>query len=280
MRPLAEVIWSLKTKLEKQHDRRDSSETSSSALATTYRCAQCHDVGWTWVQGNAFACLTCHQVNIRNARIAQSGIPANRWDQWTFATFRPDWDADPKLRKPGENPMAGKILEAAQSYIGQQWPQVATPWLAFVGNSGNGKSHISGAIVRELIERGIGARFYVFAEMLDELYETFNKHQQDRDQLSAAQLMSYWEDVEVMAIDDIREDDLSTEFKRGRLDDIANRRYERAQPMIITSNLALDALPPRFASRLRDRDICRLVVCNGPDARPYVPRLRMGGEGQ
>ena len=66
-------------------------------------------------------------------------------------------------------------------------------------------------------------------------------------------------------------DDLGSEKRSPWTDEqlyrLLNHRYNEGLPTVVASNVLLDELEPRIASRMRDSSLSREVVLSGEDQR-------------
>ena len=115
-------------------------------------------------------------------------------------------------------------------------------WLYLAGPCGSGKSHLAAAAAHVLAEAGYAGYYRSVPDMLDALKEGFKKEDYDErlEALKAAPLL---------VLDDIGTE-ASTEWSQEKLFQIVGERGRFGRATILTSNLAIDDLPPRIASRI------------------------------
>ena len=116
-------------------------------------------------------------------------------------------------------------------------------WLYLAGPCGGGKSHLAAAAAHVLAEAaGYDAYYRSVPDMLDALKEGFKKEDYDErlEAIKAAPLL---------VLDDIGTE-ASTEWSQEKLFQIIGERARFGRATILTSNLAIDDLPPRIASRI------------------------------
>ena len=119
-------------------------------------------------------------------------------------------------------------------------------WLALLGASGTGKTHLGVAICKAWINRGIAARYAFTSLLLEELREGFN---QDKGKDSYFQRWSYYCNVPLLLLDDYGTES-RTPWVQEKLDALIDYRLMNNKSLIITSNNSLDEMPGRVKSRL------------------------------
>jgi DNA replication protein DnaC len=162
----------------------------------------------------------------------------------TFATFVP---------RPG---LAG-ALDAAQAFADRP-----KGWLILCGTYGVGKTHLAAAIANVALLNGIMTCFAVVPDLLDHLRATFAP-------TSAVAFDSRFETVR--AVDLLILDDLGTEnttpWACEKLYQLINYRWIASLPTVITTNVPFDQMDPRIVSRIRDQDLCQVLVITASDYR-------------
>lgn len=136
-------------------------------------------------------------------------------------------------------------------------------WLYFYGPTGVGKSHLASAIAIAWADGGLGRAAYASAPALLRYIRTGYKDDTADERLIALQL------VDLLVLDD-----LGTEYHKpgeqyshtdSMLFELIADRYTYDRPTIITSNLAVEDLEPRIASRIKGKS--RLIYLENDDQR-------------
>lgn len=149
-------------------------------------------------------------------------------------------------------------LRAARSFLADP-----RQWLYFYGPVGVGKSHLAAAIGTAWADGGLGRAAYASAPSLLRYIRAGYKDGSADERLIALQL------VDLLILDD-----LGTEYHKpgeqyGHTDstlfELLADRATYARPTVITSNLAVDDLEPRIASRIRGR--ARAIYMYNTDQR-------------
>lgn len=129
------------------------------------------------------------------------------------------------------------------------------------GPVGSGKTYAAYAIRNKISEMNITTRFYSAPAMFDLIRDDFDH----KDSFNLERILAF---RGVLIIDDLGAEKVSdwvseTVFK------ILNKRYEEMIPTIITSNLELGELAPRFGDRIPSRiaEMCHIIKLEGEDRR-------------
>lgn len=224
------------------------------------RCRKCSDLGFVRADveighpdfGRAVRC-SCKSDEDRAAHAKRAQEASNlkgRLLAKTFATF--DCSRSPSARE------ACAIL--------REFSDAPDGWLLLMGNRGTGKTHLLAAVANALMAAG-DARwaplYVVVPDFLDYLREGY-----DAEKLAenASRRMRDARDCPVLLLDDlgVEKRTLWTDEQMYRL---LNHRYNEGLPTVIASNVSLDELEPRIASRMQDSSLVRMVVLAGEDQR-------------
>ncbi len=234
-------------------------------------CPNCHGAGYLRLDaplghpnfGRLFPC----QCKLRElAEKTHSGMERlsnlDAFAAKTFATF----DA---AAAPGVSDAFMRCVEYAHNPTG---------WLLLLGSYGCGKTHLAAAIANAALERGLQTYFAIAPDLLDHLRAAYapNSEGSYDDRFEAVRT------VPLLIIDDLGTEN-TTPWAREKLYQIFNHRYNYRMPTVVTSNVDLDALDPRIASRLCDQQLCGHIFIDAPDYRqraaPRRPRDTGAGGG-
>jgi DNA replication protein DnaC len=141
-------------------------------------------------------------------------------------------------------------------------------WLAFIGENGNGKTHLSVSICKAWIKAGIPARYTFVSLLLDELREGFKKEDSEN---SYTNKFQYFCNVPLLLLDDYGMES-KTAWVQEKLDTIVDYRLMNNKSLLVTSNLALDDMPIRIRSRLARHPKGKVIEIAAPD---YVFRRKL-----
>ncbi len=141
-----------------------------------------------------------------------------------------------------------------------------------MGTCGVGKTHLSVAILRELIEkRGVPCLFYEFGALLKEIQNSYNPVSQTSELKVLAPVI----EAEVLVLDDLGATK-PTDWVRDTMMQVINTRYNDRRLTIFTTNYCAEhgqpsdeTLEDRIGVRLRSRlyEMCRTVLIDGEDYR-------------
>ena len=193
------------------------------------------------------------------------GMSRDRLERFTFDTFR----LQGRL-----NQTEVQNLELVRSMV-RRWAEAPSGWLALMGPTGAGKTHLAAAAARERLAAGDSVFFAVVPDLLDHLrraYRPDNPETYDDvfDALRAAALL---------VLDDLGAHS-TTPWAQEKLYQLLSYRYLQALPTVITTNMKPDDLDPRLASRIFDHQLSQIYELDtrdyrtGAPARPVAPRRR------
>ena len=146
-------------------------------------------------------------------------------------------------------------------------------WLYLLGKYGCGKTHLAAAVANEAVGRGLTTYFAIAPDLLDYLRAAY-------DPAAASSYDNRFEairTVPLLIIDDLGTEN-TTAWAREKLYQIFNHRYNYRLPTVITSNVELDSLDPRIASRICDQSLCQHLYMEADDFRQR-DRARPRGPG-
>lgn len=133
-------------------------------------------------------------------------------------------------------------------------------WLTLMSGSDRGKTHLLVAMCRRWLARGKPARYAYVLILLDELRRGFREE-------GDYSYEAYWKfflNVPLLALDDLGTEH-RTNWVQERLDTLIDYRLMNGLALVITTNLGMDELPFRIASRLQRRG--KVVIIDAPEYR-------------
>lgn len=245
-------------------------------------CTTCRGSGWyVRVDGNvetAVPCPDCRPQS-RLAKLLESAqIPPRYFDRG-FDVYN-----------AAGNPLQERALCRAVDYV-EAFPNVPRG-LLFVGESGVGKTHLSVAILKTLIEeKAITGRFVDESELLRRLQYSYSPETPETEREVLLPLMNadllVWDDLGVGR---------PTEWASETIRMVLNYRYTYNKQTILSTNLPLAPEPKRQSANsiLTDRarentlserigahlfsrlmEMCEIVEIEGPDARKEIHKARL-----
>jgi DNA replication protein DnaC len=221
-------------------------------------CAFCYGTGMEVVPGKGARRCRCRTEERQANLLAAARIP-RRYENCSFANYHP---------VPGN----GTRLQAF-SYafkLVDEYPAVDRGFL-FMGPVGTGKTHLSTAILRGLISKGIPCLFYEFGALLKEIQNSYSPVSQT----SELKVLAPVYETEVLVLDELGAVK-PTDWVRDTMTQIINTRYNDKKLTIFTTNYtdsrrqpSEETLEDRVGARLRSRiyEMCKTVVIEGEDYR-------------
>lgn len=178
-----------------------------------------------------------------------------------------------------------KALRRAIDYV-EAFPNVPRG-LLFIGPCGVGKTHLSVAILKALVqEKLVTAKFVDETELLRKLQYSYGPDSTETEREVILPLL----EVDLLVWDDLGTG-RPTEWVRETIRMIINHRYTYDKQTILSSNLKLDtdpgdargglsrdqSLSERIGQRLFSRimEMCEVVEIGGPDARTEIHKAGM-----
>jgi DNA replication protein DnaC len=143
-------------------------------------------------------------------------------------------------------------------------------WLVLLGATGCGKTHLAAAIANQQIARGRPAYFVVVPDLLDHLRSAYSPDSK----IPYDELFETIRTAPLLILDDLGAHS-STPWAEEKLYQLINHRYNHRLATVITTNLTLDDLDERLASRLADLKVSTLCAIYAPSYRATpVPKAR------
>jgi DNA replication protein DnaC len=221
-------------------------------------CQFCFGSGMEVVPGKGARRCRCRTQNNQAKMVEAARIP-RRYDQCSLQNYYPVKGNGTQLR--------------AFQYafrLAREYPAVERG-LVFMGPVGVGKTHLSVAIMRGLIEKGVPCLFYEFGSLLKEIQNSYNPISQT----SELKVLAPVFEAEVLVLDELGASK-PTDWVRDTMMQIINTRYNDKKLTIFTTNY-LDGrrnerdetLEDRIGVRLRSRlyEMCKTVHLEGEDYR-------------
>ena len=182
----------------------------------------------------------------------------------TFESFAPQGRELP----PEQSESLQTALEAAALFAAN--PQ---GWLVFRGGYGCGKTHLAAAIANNRLDENRSATFVSVPDLLDHLRSTYGPDSP----VTYDELFEEIRSTQLLILDDLGTQS-ATAWAQEKLYQLFNYRYNARLPTVITTNLDIDELEPRVASRLSDPALLygeRIFEIDAPDyRRPGSPQRR------
>ena len=224
----------------KQRKKKEEPETVSDAESVIQEadgvCQKCHGYGFVLIDDGTAVPCECLPSKMIEELQKQTMVPP-KFANKTLANFEtPD-----KVRKL----LREKATEFHQNFkpLSEQHNGIL-----MVGSTGSGKTHLSIAILKEVVAKGYTGLYYNVPELLNDLRDTYH---QDSAQVEE-DILSRAAGVDLLVLDDLGAERTSG-WVRDRLYLIINRRYESLKPTIITTNLGMRELQDQVGERIVSR---------------------------
>jgi DNA replication protein DnaC len=221
-------------------------------------CAFCYGSGMEIVPGKGARKCRCRSEDRRAKLFEAANIP-RRHNECSLKSYQP-------AKGNGSQLLAFNYAFR----LVREYPAVDRG-LVFMGTCGVGKTHLSVAILRGLIEKGIPCLFYEFGSLLKEIQNSYNPISQT----SELKVLAPVFEAEVLVLDELGASK-PTDWVRDTMMQIINTRYNDRKLTIFTTNY-LDGrraerdetLEDRIGVRLRSRlfEMCKTVQIEGEDYR-------------
>jgi len=249
------------TTIEDIESATDSASLATSAVRSEEApspCAFCYGSGMEVVPGKGARRCRCRTED-RKAKMLDAACIPRRYSECTLQSYKPD------------KGNGSQLLAFNYAFrLVREYP-VVDRGLLLMGTCGVGKTHLSVAILRGLLEKGVTCLFYEFGALLKEIQNSYNPVSQ----ISELKVLAPVFDTEVLVLDELGASK-PTDWVRDTMMQIINTRYNDKKLTIFTTNY-LDGrrserdetLEDRIGVRLRSRlyEMCRTVVINGEDYR-------------
>lgn len=201
-----------------------------------YACPDCKDTGL--LDGRLCHCFLQLERSIAYENLSMS-VPLDRsgFDSFSLDLYR----SDPRAYEQME-----RVLHTCQKYV--ETFRASSHSLLFKGGTGLGKTHLSLAIAREVIQKGFGV-IYISAQSLAAALEKERFQKFDPEETGTEEQLN--------TCDLLILDDLGTEFHTAYTDavlySIVNTRMLSGKPTIISTNLTLQELEKTYSERFASR---------------------------
>lgn len=207
--------------------------SSGTEEKTKYECEICKDTEWIYDPVNNIAKpCKCREVKLYKRILESSGI-TEAFLQKNFNNF------DVK------NQITANAKAMAMDYVKkfEQIRESKNNSIAFLGQVGAGKTHLSIAIANELMKRNIGVRYMQYREDITKIKQVA------ADEESYAREINKYKNATVLLIDDMYKNatyrtrtgyEILNDADKRAMFEIVNYRYFKGAPMIISSEYLVE----------------------------------------
>lgn len=207
-----------------------------------YECSACRDTGYVGIRMCA-----CMRKKLTEAGMASSGLSALMRTQ-SFENFSLDYYAkDPEeLRRMGHH--FNTVLQYAQNFAIEENKSMPES-LLFLGGTGLGKTHLSTAVARTVIERGYDVYYSSAVGMISDF-----EHRRFGNGLAQSEGddTARYTECDLLIIDDLGTE-VVNQFTLSCLYHVLNTRLNLGKPTIISTNLSSADLRKTYSDRITSR---------------------------
>ena len=235
-----------------------SSKSSEGAAAQAVVCSKCYGTGMEVVPGRGARRCRCRTPEQQAKLIEAARIPI-RYSKCSLSNYYP-------TNGNGSQFLAFNYA----SRLVHEYPAIDRG-LLFMGPVGVGKTHLSVAILRGLMEKGTPCLFYEFGSLLKEIQCSYNPVAHT----SELKVLAPIYEAEVLVLDELGASK-PTDWVRDTMMQIIGTRYNEKKLTIFTTNYLdvrrapnEETLEERIGVRLRSRlyEMCKTVRMEGTDFR-------------
>ena len=218
-----------------------------------YSCPRCHDTGY--VQGQPCECLLRRynaELTRDLSRLLQSGDES--FEHFDLTLY--DESARPKMER---------VFQVCRTFA--QTFRPGTMNLLLQGGTGLGKTYLSACIARVVAGAGYAVAYETAASALD-AFECAKFQRSSADGEAAAQRVEQYLGCDLMILDDLGTE-MTTQFAVSALYQLLNSRLLENRPTIVSTNLPLGDIAPRYSAQIYSRLLgaYRLYKFYGDDIR-------------
>ena len=201
-----------------------------------YECTLCGDTGFVGIK-----MCQCMRRELILAAYETSGLGALMRTQ-SFDTFSPDFYGASEERARMEFNFK-KMRDYAEQFSS------ASDNLLLVGATGLGKTHLSTAVARRVIDRGFDVYYASALQMFSDFEHTrFGSGLAD----APAVDVSRYSECELLILDDLGTE-VTNQFTNSCLYLVINNRINLRRPTIISTNLSSKEIKERYTDRIASR---------------------------
>ncbi len=213
-----------------------------------YECKKCSDTGYIGIE-----MCPCMKTKLAYAMLEESGLGGLSQSQ-SFESFDLSYYSGAESERMKSN--FDKLKEYAETF----GSDTTKSWLLY-GDTGLGKTHLSTAVAKTVIDRGYEVCYQPMQSMVDDFADCqFRGEGRDS-------LQKYYE-ADLLIIDDLGVE-LVNQFTVSSLYNIINYRMNNGKPMIISTNLTQEEIREKYMDRVTSRlfGMFHVLMFKGTDVR-------------
>jgi len=189
----------------------------------------------------------CRLATVVKALAERSGVP-KLYAECSFDSFRTS-----QFQRDSVLFIGYAIALLAVDEYRRNFKRADPPGLCFIGPNGSGKTHLSVAVLRALIAKGVPAVFLDCGDMLEQVKATFGTN-------ARAQALKAAMENDLVLLDDLGAQ-TGSEWVKDTIGSVISHRYNEGKPTLVTTNVAPDDMADRLGDRAASRlkQMCRFI---------------------
>ena len=250
---IAEIREKNKALQEKRAELLEANGYPADYSDVKYDCVKCGDTGF--IENKTCSCM---KEALTLAGIESSGF-ASLIKEQSFDNFSLDY----YKRNANHYEMMSRNLAFLREYANNFDPKTS-PSILMMGGTGLGKTHLSSAVARGVIEKGNDV-FYtgaidLFSQFEIQRFKTYNNEPNE--------LIERYFECDLLIIDDLGTE-MINQFSISTLYNLLNDRLSRKKPTIVSTNLSQEDIQKKYTDRITSRMLgeYKVVFFAGTDIR-------------
>ncbi len=219
-------------------------------LELKYHCSKCSDEGF--IQGKMCSCYR----KALNKEAASRTKLAKLMEVQTFKTFKLDLYPEENGVRKGMERIFNRVKDYAENFSEKSGN------LLFTGGTGVGKTFLSSAVARHVIDKGFSVVYDSIANIVADFEAVkFNKENRNLDK---------YDSCDLLIIDDLGTE-MVTQFTESVVYTLINNRINMRKPMIVSTNIDADRINEMYSQSIVSRLSGEFLVLpfRGHDLRNY-----------
>ena len=216
-----------------------------------YECIQCNDTGYITDKKNQTVMCSCLKQRLLNDLYNKSNL--SNIDKENFDNFNEKLFSDKKVNGFGSSPRENikNIKKESLKFI-ENFDDINTKNLIFLGNTGLGKTYMSNCIANEILKKGKTVLYQTAPVLLETIIDNkFNKYKNNNTNDFYNEVLT----VDLLIIDDLGAEYLNA-MKLSELFTIINTRslnLGKVTKTIISTNLNINEIFNIYEERIGSR---------------------------
>lgn len=192
-----------------------------------YQCDKCNDTGYIGVD----MCKCMKKALVKEAYLS-SGLGKMLTTQ-TFSNFSLDYYNDERIgTNASDRENMEAIVASAKAYVSDFGKSGRESNMFFMGTTGLGKTHITTAIAKGVIDKG----YDVVYDSVMNIVRAFEMERFEKDEYAKGDVSRYF-DCDLLIIDDLGTE-MQNSFTQSCIYNLVNTRINSDMPMIVSSNIS------------------------------------------